>query len=1084
MKKAVSFLAILLMIVGIATAQNPMSGSYTISTDATQNPDFSSLQSAVNALVSAGAVNGVEFHLLPGTYYEFINIPEISSLSQDNRLVIKGVGGSFHDVVITGNAGYTSNPIVKLNGCDYISFANLKIATSSAHYANLVVFENGVNYITFDNVYFLGADVTANTLNNDKQLVYDNSKESFDRDIHFLHCHFVNGYIALYLQGKNVITPLDKNLIVKDCVFENQYSKSIYATFQENLLISGNKINNNKDLKDGFQGIDIYWVQDSVGISVIENNVVSIDYNIRYATGIEVRPGIGSAQTPLIIRNNMIRIKSSKDLNYGFSFSHNRGSYIHLAHNSVLFEENTGGSLVFVNNNVDYLGINNNLLVNNGRGYIYRFQKAMPNRIAGYNRILVNEEVKIGRVGATELVSLPDWQEFTEGLDLTSAKLSSNPFISNSNLHILSSEYLKVANPLDYVLKDIDGEARSLTQPCAGADELAPAIDLPPYLLNPLSNIVFEVFPDSVWLDLSQTFTDPDNDDDEIELSISANSNPSLVEVGFALNNRSLLVKRLVQEEGIVVVNVLALSNGKSAEASFMVECTNEDLPPVVVNPIEPVVFMDFPQSVQIDLHNTFSDPDSPIQLMELSIQNFTSSNFSAVLSNNTLILNRLGFAAFENESVTIRCSSQGLYVETEVLVSGQAVMLEKGIAHMEDVLLSAEGIWIPLTGGENTMMSNGWGFYNYHDTYFWGGFTASNSTDASLVGYSAQYTAATLAGHENSSKYAVAYTEGFPVDVKPLDGVADSVRGCYVTNNLWVWQAVLQGDGLNPTPFGGATGNDPDYLRIFAVGKNADNLDTDTLYFYLADYRFEDNSLDYVLDTWEWFDLSALGLVKSVRFGLQSTKVNNWGMTTPAYFCMDDFNGIPPVVSDMLPYVANPLETILLNQFPQSVSLSLVHVVSDPDDDDELIDYQLLESSNSEDFEVGIDSKVLYVSRLTNLNSEAVVLVRAISNGQSVDFELNISATSTLNVRNIRESFVLYPNPSSDFIRLDFSGTRPSENQSYTFVIYCNTGKIVRNGSLQTGIIDIRDLLKGTYIFQLRNEKGQSVMEQVFVKI
>lgn len=1081
MKKAISFLSVFLTVIGFVFAQNPMSGSYTISSDETQNPHFSTIQSAIDALVANGATGGVELQILPGTYVEFVTIPAIASLGEDNWLVIRGMGETFHDVVITQNAGYTSNPIVKINGADYISISNLKLTTSSTNYSNLVVFENGVNHITFDGVYFLGPNVTINTLNNDKQLVYDNSKESFDSDIQFLNCHFINGYIALYLQGKNTITPMDKNLVVQNCRFENQFSKSIYATFQENMLISGNTVVNNNDLKDGYQGIDIYWVADEVVSSVIENNVVTIDFDTKYATGIEVRPGIGTEETPVIIRNNMVSIKSSQDLNYGFLFSHNSGKYINLAHNSVLFDQNTGGSLLFINNNVDYIRLSNNLFVNNGRGYIYRFQKTMPNRTSDYNRILLSDEVMLGRVGTEELNTLADWQAFTESMDLASAVIAANPYISNTNLHIISSDNLTVANPLDYVLLDIDGEERSATEPCAGADELLPAIDLPPYVANPISNIEITDFPGSVTLDLTNTFADPDNEAAEIVLSVQSNSNPSLVKAEFEADNRSLLVERLTQNEGLVTIGILALSNGLSVETSFTVQCVNEDLPPVVADPIAPVVFNEFPQTIEVNLQNTFSDPDSPAALMELSIQNFSSSNFTALIDDKTLTLSRISLSAFDGESVTIRCTSEGLYVETTVAVSGTAVTMEWGVATMEDVPLGVDGYWVPSETGENTMISNTWAFYNYYETYFWGGFTASNQSDASLSGYNAQYTAVTLSGYNGSQNYAVAYASGFPTDVTPLDGLAGIISGCYVTNNVWAYEAILEGDGMTPYPFGGATGNDPDYFRIFAVGKTADNQNTDTLYFYLADYRFEDNSLDYVVDSWEWFDLSGLGAVKSVRFGLQSTKSNDWGMTTPGYFCMDNFNGEGP---NQPPYIANPLADIMLDQFPQSVSVSLAGVVTDPDDDDELIAYQLINNTNSVDFEVTIENKMLNVSRITNTNSTAIVTIRATSNGQTIEFDANIIGTMVTGIEMEMISALVYPNPASDYIKVVISGQSAAQNNANSYSIVNNLGQRVKTGSLHSETIAISNLPKGNYILLVLGKDGMTILRQRFVKM
>ena len=56
----------------------------------------------------------------------------------------------------------------------------------------------------------------------------------------------------------------------------------------------------------------------------------------------------------------------------------------------------------------------------------------------------------------------------------------------------------------------------------------------------------------------------------------------------------------------------------------------------------------------------------------------------------------------------------------------------------------------------------------------------------------------------------------------------------------------------------------------------------------YLADYRFADNSLDYILDTWTFVDLKPLGEVATLEFALSSSDTGDFGMNTPAYFCLD----------------------------------------------------------------------------------------------------------------------------------------------------------------------------------------------------
>jgi len=97
----------------------------------------------------------------------------------------------------------------------------------------------------------------------------------------------------------------------------------------------------------------------------------------------------------------------------------------------------------------------------------------------------------------------------------------------------------------------------------------------------------------------------------------------------------------------------------------------------------------------------------------------------------------------------------------------------------------------------------------------------------------------------------------------------------------------MFNGDAFSKK-FGGESGNDQDWFMLTITGKDVDGVVTGTVDFYLADYRFADNSTDYIVNTWQYVDLTSLGTVKSLEFTLSSSDVGDWGMNTPAYFALD----------------------------------------------------------------------------------------------------------------------------------------------------------------------------------------------------
>jgi hypothetical protein len=213
-----------------------------------------------------------------------------------------------------------------------------------------------------------------------------------------------------------------------------------------------------------------------------------------------------------------------------------------------------------------------------------------------------------------------------------------------------------------------------------------------------------------------------------------------------------------------------------------------------------------------------------------------------------------------------------------------------QSVARFDELNLAPESYWngSDLSG---SFKSADFTFYNSHnkDWGSWSGFAYSNMTDIITAGYGNQYSAIAGSGNAGSANYAVCFPSA---EVKLA--ASGKVSGFYVTNSTYAYLSMARGDAFSKK-FGGETGNDPDFFKltieaIDAEGNLADNLDV-----YLADYRFADNSKDYILNKWTWIDLSELKVAARLRFKLSSSDNGNWGMNTPGYFCMDDFNGEKP---------------------------------------------------------------------------------------------------------------------------------------------------------------------------------------------
>lgn len=208
-------------------------------------------------------------------------------------------------------------------------------------------------------------------------------------------------------------------------------------------------------------------------------------------------------------------------------------------------------------------------------------------------------------------------------------------------------------------------------------------------------------------------------------------------------------------------------------------------------------------------------------------------------------------------------------------------------IATFEDLALPTESYW---NGSDESggFTSGGAYFSNNYDSAWgsWDGFSYSNINDATTAGTAGQYNAISGVGQGDSANYTIGYV-GWASPPKITLNTAGVVDGLYVTNNNSTYYSMLNGDAF-AKKFGGDSGNDRDWFMLTITGKDVEGVVTGTVDFYLADYRFVDNSADYIVNTWQYVDLTSLGAVKSLEFSLSSSDVGDWGMNTPAYFALD----------------------------------------------------------------------------------------------------------------------------------------------------------------------------------------------------
>ena len=183
----------------------------------------------------------------------------------------------------------------------------------------------------------------------------------------------------------------------------------------------------------------------------------------------------------------------------------------------------------------------------------------------------------------------------------------------------------------------------------------------------------------------------------------------------------------------------------------------------------------------------------------------------------------------------------------------------------------------------ENTYTVSEWGNY-------WSGFIYSNSTNVTTAGSSNAHSAYAGSGANNSENYVVNFASRIDF------GSANIISSIDITNTTYAALSMLNGDAFGKQ-FGSVNNadgdpdgtNGEDWFKLTIIGRNIDSVLTDSVEFYLADYRFADNADDYIVNTWETVYLHELGIIRYLEFKLESSDVSGIYINTPAYFALDN---------------------------------------------------------------------------------------------------------------------------------------------------------------------------------------------------
>jgi hypothetical protein len=215
---------------------------------------------------------------------------------------------------------------------------------------------------------------------------------------------------------------------------------------------------------------------------------------------------------------------------------------------------------------------------------------------------------------------------------------------------------------------------------------------------------------------------------------------------------------------------------------------------------------------------------------------------------------------------------------DEEITKSGKKI-IKKNAVSFEEITLNEDGYFNGSDGSGGFTSGNAIFKTNYNYEYgSWSGFAVSNHTDTITTGFTNQYSSVTGSGAGKSKQYVVLYS--YSADTIEFV-IPAKITNIALTNSTYAYYSMKNGDNLSKK-FGGQSGNDPDYfylyLSVIDSAGNKGNFNP----IPLADFTSNDNSLDYILKEWNYYDLSPAGYIKYLIFRLASSDTSASGINTP----------------------------------------------------------------------------------------------------------------------------------------------------------------------------------------------------------
>jgi hypothetical protein len=443
-------------------------GNYSIAADG----DYPSFTAAIDTLNAVGIEGPVVFQVADGTYEEQVVLRAISGSSDVNTVSFVAVGDS---AVLTASTSQNASIVFSLDSTANVSINGLIIDARPE--ANNVNYANALAIRKADNISVTGCTLRVKeTINNANAacLVLD----GYVTNLTLQNNLFDWGYYSVKSRGADFGYT---NIIMNNNIMRNFWSGAVNMRGVTNIDISQNMIRGAVTVAGrGLTGI--YLAQSTGTIGIGKNQIYLVDDRSGGKRGIQLENINCFSSNPGLIANNMISCSGTGTA--GLTPQKPSGIWIDSSCTNVNILFNTvrvycgpyanntfsdASYAFYAGPTVSQIQCYNNIFSNFSKGYAYYVSELNTIPLSNFNGYYTESERPFAWKN-TALANLAALQN--TNTDDANSVFDEPYFVSDTNLHMVMTNFATLAQATTDVTDDIDGTMRSPLTPTIGAHEM------------------------------------------------------------------------------------------------------------------------------------------------------------------------------------------------------------------------------------------------------------------------------------------------------------------------------------------------------------------------------------------------------------------------------------------------------------------------------------------------------------------------------------------------------------------------------------------------------------------------------------